>query len=168
MRITEKYIYFWGEWPSNFHPAKFSVKFDGKEYTFHNSEQFFMFAKAKTFKDEKIAEQILREGIDPKKAKRLGRKVSNYDDKVWDKLRYKVMLKGNLCKYTQNEWLKKKLLDTAFEGKHFVEASIYDNIWAIGCSIEDAKDDKSNWNGLNLLGQVLDEVRERIKSEDIK
>ena len=168
MRITEKYIYFWGEWPSNFHPAKFSVKFDGKEYTFHNSEQFFMFAKAKTFKDEKIAEQILREGIDPKKAKKLGRKVSNYDDKVWDKVRYKVMLKANMLKYTQNEQLKKNLLDSKFDGKHFVEASIHDNIWAIGCSIEDAKDDQSNWNGLNLLGQVLDEVRERIKNEGIK
>ena len=165
MRVTDKYIYFWGDWPSNFQPVKFTIKFDGKTHTFHNSEQFFMFAKAMTFKDEKIAEQILREGIDPKKAKKLGRKVSNYDDKVWDKLRYKIMLKGNMCKYTQNEELKKKLLDPNFDGKHFCEASPKDRVWGCGLHENDPLiDDESNWLGQNLLGKVLDEVRERIKN----
>lgn len=165
MRITDKYIYFWGDWTSNFQPAKFTVKVDGKVCNFHNSEQYFMYIKAITFHDDKIAEQILREGIDPKKAKKLGRKVSNYDNDVWDKLRYRVMLKANMLKYTQNEQLKKNLLDPKFDGKHFVEASPFDNIWGIMCDERDAKDDQSNWNGLNLLGQVLDEVREKLSNE---
>lgn len=165
MRVTDKYIYFWGDWTSNFQSAKFTTKVDGKACTFHNSEQYFMYIKALTFHDEKIAEQILREGIDPKKAKRLGRKVSNFDNDLWDKLRYRVMLKANMLKYTQNEDLKKKLLDPKFDGKHFVEASIYDTIWAIGCCVDDAKDDQSNWNGMNLLGQVLDDVREKLLAE---
>lgn len=164
MRVTDKYIYFWGEWPSNFASAEFVTRFNGKEYNFHNSEQYFMFVKAMTFGDEKIASQILKEGIDPKRAKNLGRKVSNYDDKVWDKLRYKIMLKANMLKYTQNEHLKKYLLNPEYDGKHFVEGSSYDRVWGIGCDWRDAKDDKSNWSGLNLLGQILDEVRERLKT----
>ena len=168
MRVTDKFIYFWGEWPSNFQTSKFTTKFDGKERTFHNAEQFFMFTKAMTFKDYDIAEKIIKEGIDPKKARLLGRKVSGYNDEVWNEIRYKVMLKANMCKYTQNEDLKKKLLDRQFDGKHFVEASPIDIIWGIGVDERDAKDDRSNWLGQNLLGQVLDEVREKLKQDEQK
>lgn len=165
MKITDKYIYFWGEWLSNFENAPFITKVNGMVYKFYNSEQYFMFIKAKTFNDEKIANRILSEGIDPKRAKSLGRKVSNFDNKRWNELRYKVMKKANLLKYSQNKYLLEKLLDVKFDNKHFVEASPYDNIWGIKCSIEDAKDDKSNWNGQNLLGKVLDEVREILINE---
>ena len=164
MRVTDKYVYFWGEWPSNFASAEFVTRFNGKEYNFYNSEQYFMFVKAMTFGDEKIAAQILKEGIDPKRAKSLGRKVSNFNDEKWSKIRYKVMVKANMCKYTQNEHLKKYLLNPEYDGKHFVEASNFDIVWGIGVNEYDAKDDQSNWLGQNLLGKCLDDVRERIKN----
>lgn len=166
MKITEKYVYFWGEWLSNFTNAPFTTKVNGKEHKFYNSEQYFMFLKAITFDDEKIANRILTEGIDPKRAKNLGRKVSNFDNEKWDRVKYKIMKKANMLKYTQNQHLLNKLLDKQFDNKHFVEASPYDEIWGIKCSVEDAKDDKSNWNGQNLLGQVLDEVRETLINEN--
>ena len=79
MRVTEKCVYFWGDFPSNWYPARFTVDRDGKELEFFNSEQYFMYEKAVVFGDEETAMKILFEGKDPKRAKTLGRQVKNYD-----------------------------------------------------------------------------------------
>jgi hypothetical protein len=63
------------------------------------------------------------------------------------------------CKFSQNDNLKTTLI----KHENFVEASPYDRIWGIGLSETDPKiHDSSNWNGLNLLGQVLNDVRKTI------
>jgi ribA/ribD-fused uncharacterized protein len=121
-----------------------------------------MYVKAITFKDYKTSERILKEGISPRIAKDLGRLVKNYDDKVWDEKRYQVMLDANILKFTQHKESRDILLNPKFDGKHFVEASPYDGIWGIRCGENEALDDESNWNGRNLLGKVLDEVREKL------
>jgi ribA/ribD-fused uncharacterized protein len=163
MRVTDKHVYFWGEFLSNWYPARFTEARDGKTLEFFNSEQYFMYEKAKAFGDEETAMRILFEGKDPKQAKSLGRKVKGYSDEVWDKMRYKVMVRANLLKYLQNKDLEKLLLNEEFDGKNFVEASPYDRIWGIGCDEASALDDESNWNGQNLLGKALDEVRSILK-----
>ena len=165
MRVTDKHVFFWGEWPSNWYPCHFTVNHDGKELEFFNSEQYFMWVKAITFGDKEIAEQILQKGKNPKTAKALGRKVKNYDDSVWNEKRFEVMLNANMLKYTQNADLNSLILSKKFDGKKFVEASPFDGIWGIKCCEVEALDDESNWNGLNLLGKVLDEVRNRLLSE---
>jgi len=163
MRVTDKHVYFWGEFLSNWYPARFTEAREGKTLEFHNSEQYFMYEKAKAFGDEETAMRILFEGKDPKQAKSLGRKVKGYSDEVWDKMRYKVMVRANLLKYLQNKDLEKLLLNEEFDGKNFVEASPIDRIWGIGCDEATALDDESNWNGQNLLGKALDEVRDILK-----
>ena len=163
MRVTEKHVFFWGEFPSNWHPARFVVERDGKQLEFFNSEQYFMYEKAMVFGDEVTAMRILFEGKDPKKAKSLGRQVKNYDDKVWEKVRYQIMVYANMHKYLQNKELREKLLSEEFDGKKYVEASPLDGIWGIKCDEATALDDESNWNGLNLLGKALDEVRSALK-----
>ena len=163
MRVTEKHVFFWGEFPSNWHPARFVVERDGKQLEFFNSEQYFMYEKAMVFGDEVTAMRILFEGKDPKKAKSLGRQVKNYDDKVWEKVRYQIMVYANMHKYLQNKELREKLLSEEFDGKKYVEASPLDGIWGIKCDEATALDDESNWNGLNLLGKALDEVRNILK-----
>lgn len=162
MKVTDKHVFFWGEWPSNWYPCIFNAEYEGKEYTFYNSEQYFMFVKAKTFGDEENALKILLEGKNPKKAKTYGRMVKNYDDEKWNEIRYKVMVDANMAKYSQNDELKNLLLSDEFNGKGFVEASPIDGVWGIKCSEEDALDDESNWNGQNLLGKALDEVRDKL------
>ena len=122
-----------------------------------------MYEKAVVFGDEVTAMRILFEGKDPKKAKTLGRQVKNYDDKVWEKVRYHIMVYANMHKYLQNKELRDMLLNEEFDGKKFVEASPFDGIWGIKCDEATAKDDESNWNGLNLLGKALDEVRSVLK-----
>ena len=163
MRVTDKCVYFWGEFLSNWYPARFTEAREGKTLEFFNSEQYFMYEKAKAFGDEEIAMRILFEGKNPKQAKSLGRKVKGYNDEVWNKMRYKVMLRANLLKYLQNKDIEKLLLNEEFDGKNFVEASPIDRIWGIGCDEATALDDESNWNGQNLLGKVLDEVRDILK-----
>ena len=164
MKVTDKHVFFWGEFPSNWHPCIFNVNHNGESLTFFNSEQYFMWVKAITFGDEEIAKEILLTGKNPKTAKALGRKVKNYDDKTWNDIRYKVMVEANMLKYSQNPGLKAQLLNKEFDGKHFCEASSYDKIWGVGMTENNPLIlDENNWLGQNLLGKVLDEVRENLK-----
>lgn len=165
MKITDKHVFFWSGVFSNWHPCEFKVETEGQDITFFNSEQYFMYMKAKLFGDDEIAAEILHKGVDPKTAKDLGRKVKNYDDKVWNEKRYQVMVDACYLKFSQSETLKKKLLDKKFEGKGYVEGSPVDKVWGIGVHWRDASDDESTWNGQNLLGKALDEVRERLLKE---
>ena len=66
-------------------------------------------------------------------------------------------------KFSQNESLKKKLLNPKWSAQGFVEGSPYDRSWGIGVHYKGASDDESTWRGENLLGKVLNEVRELLK-----
>ena len=166
MRITDKHIFFWGEWPSNWYKCHFTVEHNGKTLEFFNSEQYFMWMKAITFGDEETAEKILSKGKNPKTAKALGREVKNYDDNVWNEKRYQVMVDACYFKFSSNEELKSNILSDEFNGKHFVESSPIDKIWGVGLGENNPMiDDENNWKGTNLLGKALDEVRERLQNE---
>jgi hypothetical protein len=166
MKITDKHVFFWRSAFSNWHISPFVAEIEGKKLEFTTSEQYFMYVKAITFKDYETAERILKEGISPRIAKDLGRLVKNYDDKVWDEKRYQVMLDANILKFTQHKESRDILLNPKFDGKHFVESSPVDRIWGVGLGENDPLIvDEKNWRGRNLLGKVLDEVRERLLKE---
>ncbi len=166
MRVTDKHVCFWNEWPSNWHPAEFDIEVNGVNCHFYNTEQYFMYMKAIVFGDEEIAKQILEDG-NPRKVKALGRKVQNYDDAVWNEKRYQIMLKANVAKFSQNEDLKQMLLSPEYEGHGFVEASPYDKVWGVRMFESNPDiDDETKWKGLNLLGKILDETRRIIVEED--
>lgn len=162
MKITDKHIFFYTEWPSNFKETSFEWEAFGEKNRFFCTEQAFMWAKAKYFNDEDSAKKILA-ADSPMKCKRLGRLVKGYDDKKWNLVRYSFMLEANVCKYVQDKTLQAKLLDKRFDGKTFVEASPTDCIWGIGLSENNPEvDDESKWHGKNLLGKVLTEVRDQL------
>ena len=93
--------------------------------------------------------------------KALGRKVSGFDQHIWDERKFDIVVAGNLLKFRQNMTCQRFLIRTA--DKILVEASPYDRIWGIGLSEEDARlMDPSEWPGQNLLGKALMLVRERI------
>lgn len=166
MRVTDKHVCFWKEWPSNWHPAEFDIEVNEVQCHFYNTEQYFMYMKAIVFGDEEIAKQILEER-DPKKVKALGRKVQNYDELVWNDKRYQIMLRANVAKFSQNEDLKQLLLSPEYEGHGFVEASPYDKVWGVRMYESNPDiDDETKWKGLNLLGKILDETRRIIIEED--
>ena len=74
------------------------------------------------------------------------------------------MLKGNLAKFGQNPELKQRLLDTG--DALLAEAEEYDSIWGIGLGMEDENNQNpENWNGQNLLGFALMQVRQKLARE---
>lgn len=163
MKITDKHVLFWGEEFSNFYPCEIKYEENGETFTFPSSEHMFMWLKAKAFGDDEAAEKILN-AEHPKDARKIGRTVRNFDEKVWTEIRYEKMLCAVTLKFYQNEDLKKYILSEEFEGKHFVEASPFDRIWGIGYDEYHINADKEEkWNGLNLLGKCLDEVRDSLK-----
>ena len=123
---------------------------------FNCAEQYMMAHKALLFGDDKIYQKIMETSL-PGKMKFLGRLVKNFDPVVWKKERYKIVYRVNLHKFEHNEDILKILKNT--ENSIIAEASPYDKIWGIG--VKKSKNlTKNDWDGLNLLGEVLMEVRE--------
>ena len=162
-----KYLFFWGHQPSNdgsitkaclsqWWMADFKIETD----TYCCMEQYMMAEKAKLFEDKEILEKIMV-SKHPKQIKELGRKVKNFNEEIWEKKRYSIILNGNYAKFLQNKNLKQFLLQT--KNRVLVEASPYDKIWGIGMSVDDKHiDNPLEWNGQNLLGFALMEVREEL------
>ena len=156
-RETDTHLYFLRGVLSNF--EKCYIKYKG--HLFATTEQAFMWEKAIFFNDHESASKILREE-NPAKAKKLGREVKNFDDSKWSKVCYEIMYLINYEKYFQNTRLKNILLNTG--DKMIIEANPKDTRWGIGLSAEDDRVlDESQWQGENLLGKVLMELRKDLK-----
>lgn len=163
-----EYICFWGHHPkkdgsitkscfSQWWKSSFNI--GHVKYLF--MEQYMMAEKARLFGDKEIEEKIMSSN-NPKEIKGLGRKVKGFDEKIWNNIKYSIVVNGNYNKFMQNEKLKTFLLST--EDKILVEASPYDNVWGIQMSENDANiKNPELWRGENLLGFALMEVRNEIR-----
>ncbi|TFK17159.1 DUF1768-domain-containing protein [Coprinopsis marcescibilis] len=171
----EDCVFFWKTneihgWGSQWYPSKFTatIKLNGKEETveFPSAEHWMMIQKALLFSDFEMARTMLGVKGDSQKhmteIKALGRKVANFDEKVWVDNRERIVLEGSLHKFRQNEELKEALLATGV--KTIIEASPRDRIWGIGFGEKNSLSQKDRW-GLNLLGKALEEARTILKQE---
>lgn len=149
-----KYKFFWNGPFSNWHKSEF----DYLGIWFNCAEQAMMYEKAMLFDDTEIAEKILQSS-EPSEQKKLGKKVKNFDGKIWDGTKVQIVKEILKCKFSQNDDLYDELL--RYEGSEFVEASPYDRIWGIGYSEQDALDNINNW-GENLLGKILTELSQEL------
>ena len=139
---------------SNWYLSDFKVD----SIQFSSMEQYMMYKKAIVFNNTKIAKEIL-ETTDVSKIKTLGRQVSNYNDTYWNGVRQIIIYKGLFEKFSQNEDLKKRLLNTGND--ILAECAVQDKIWGIGLSMKDVNRwDMEKWRGQNLLGFALMMVRE--------
>ena len=120
-----------------------------------------MAKKAELFKDDIVLEKILQ-AKSPAEAKKFGREVKNYNETIWLAARFEIVKQGNYHKFSQNSELKTFLLNT--KDRVLVEASPVDAIWGIGMA-SDHKNalNPAKWQGLNLLGFALMEVRDELK-----
>lgn len=137
-----------------------NVEFKVGRVSFGCAEQYMMAEKALLFGDEEIYNQCLKK-MHPKEYKALGRAIANFDETLWNEKKVDIVLEGNMAKFSQNKELKQYLLNT--KSKIIVESSPYDKIWGIGL----AKDHENAmnpalWQGENLLGFILMEVRDRL------
>lgn len=137
-------------------------------FAFHNCEQYMMFQKASLFKDDRIKQKIIQEH-NPKNIKKLGREVKNFNNETWNLYKEFVVYQGNLLKFSCNEDLKEKLLNTG--NKVLIETSPFDSVYGIGLdyygrSLNKQQFDLFNvddWQGSNLLGFALMQVRDELK-----
>lgn len=156
MGVGESYIMEWSDWYEGL---------DAKE----QKEYQCLFPEPITWKgyweDEEIRKEILGCSA-PEQIKALGRKVRNFDETVWDKVKYSIVLNGNYLKFSQNPELREFLLATG--DTILVEASPYDTIWGIGMSAKSENaENPMKWRGHNLLGFALMEVRDEICYMDV-
>ena len=98
----------------------------------------------------------------PAEAKKLGRKISNFNSTIWNEHKYEIVKKANFLRFSQHTDLNEFLLKT--NERVLVEASSVDAIWGIGLSQDDPDAQQPNlWQGENLLGFALMEVRDELK-----
>ncbi|EAC4527448.1 NADAR family protein [Listeria monocytogenes] len=164
-----KYIFFWGHQPAEdgkISKSCFSqwwicsFKVDGVEY--NCAEQFMMAEKAKLFNDMEMREKILA-AKHPKQAKDFGRLIRGFQEDIWLKNRFNIVMRANQAKFSQNEELKKFLMQT--KNRILVEASPVDKIWGIGMAADNKNvENPLYWKGLNLLGFALMAVRDELEN----
>jgi len=155
-------IYFWKPYEkygcfSQWYRSDFTVE----NNTFNCCEQYMMYQKALLFNDYRTAQLILKEKL-PKKQKNLGRRVKNFDEKVWNKCKGKIVFKANIYKFCSNMKLKAILLTT--KNEEICEASPFDSIWGIGISQKDAESGIP-YKGENLLGKCLENLRRNLQAD---
>ena len=166
------YLCFWGHTPkaadsvdkscfSQWFPAPFSV--DGHEYA--TAEHCMMAQKALLFGDDDVFAQVLQAAT-PKQAKDLGRQVRGYQEDIWQAQRFAIVKAANLAKFSQHSQLQSFLL--ASGDLVLVEASPVDHIWSIGLAADHAHAREPNkWQGLNLLGFALMQVRDALQQREV-
>jgi len=165
-----KYLFFWGHREgrqgvtsscfSQWYGAPFSV--DGRRYP--TAEHFMMAEKAALFGDESVRAQVLL-APNPGAAKALGRQVRGFDEATWTRERFSIVVRANEAKFSQNPPLRDFLLGTG--SRILVEASPVDRIWGIGLAQDDERvHNPHRWDGLNLLGFALMQVRQKLRVDE--
>jgi ribA/ribD-fused uncharacterized protein len=141
---------------SQWHATRFTLH----DRTFVTAEQWMMFAKAMLFGDETRASAIMATD-DPAEQKRLGQRVADFDQTLWDHWKVDIVFQGNLAKFQQNGGAARQLAGTG--SALLVEANPRDWIWGAGLAADDpAFGDPAQWRGTNLLGRILTKVRDEI------
>lgn len=156
-REEEDDIFFQGEESpfSNFYPSTIT---DEEGRVFHNLEQAFQFKKAMRHGKILLANKIARTR-NPVVVKRLSKKIQ--PSKEWRQVEQDIMAELLMAKFSQNGDLAKVLLQT---GEKQLHEATTDRIWAIGCGLSSRALTNEEWKGKDLLGQLLENTREAIRS----
>ncbi|MCM2515994.1 NADAR family protein [Streptomyces griseoincarnatus] len=163
-----RYLHFWGHRPlpdgsigasclSQWWPSPFTV--DGVEYA--TAEHWMMAAKARLFGDAEGERRVLAAGH-PSAAKNAGRLVRGFDEEVWRRERFGIVVEGSVHKFAAHGELRSFLLGTG--DRVLVEASPVDRVWGTGLAADaEGASDPVRWRGPNLLGFALMEARRRLR-----
>lgn len=161
-----KYLFFWGHREGKNQVSKaclsqwYESPFEDGRHVYKTAEHFMMAEKARLFGSKNKVQEILA-AENPGKAKSIGRTIDNFDQVVWDKHKFDIVVRGNVKKFEQNTHLKKFLITTGHQ--ILVEASPVDKVWGIGLAAEDPSiENPEHWKGKNLLGFALMVVRQQL------
>jgi ribA/ribD-fused uncharacterized protein len=118
---NHNYLFFYSQDSpfSNFYSVSFQ---DENGVHFFSSEQCMMYGKAVLFGDEEAQVKIMETPTDSSRTcKLLGRRVKNFDEKVWVEHAEKIVENACYHKFTQNRKLKRELLNTG--DRELIEAA---------------------------------------------
>ena len=143
---------------SQWYPSPFSVN----EIVYKSAGQWMMARKALLFGDREAYRKIL-EADRPDQVRCFGTDIENFDETKWSEWKYEIVREGNFHKFNQNKKLRSFLMSTG--DAVLAEANPFDKVWGIGLSA-DAKyvQDPYAWEGTNLLGFALMEIREYFRN----
>jgi ribA/ribD-fused uncharacterized protein len=165
-----KYLHFWGHRAradGQVGPSCLSQwwlsPFTVAGVTYGTAEHWMMAAKARLFGDAEAEHRVLA-AEHPSLAKKAGRMVRGFDEHIWERERYGIVVEGSVHKFTAHADLREFLLGTG--DRVLVEASPMDRVWGIGLAANDeAATDPERWRGPNLLGFALMAARGRLREE---
>lgn len=142
---------------SNMHEAPMQIN----GITFPTVEHYFQWSKAKQFGDATASEKIMKTPS-PKSVKALGKKVVGFKEDEWNEKKDQIMRTALKAKFTQHPELLAKLRST--KDRPIGEANPRDKYWGIGTSSDTSKaKDPAKWPGKNVLGKLLEELRNELK-----
>ena len=155
--VNERIVYFFGATSplSNFHAALFRLD----EQVFTTVEQAFLSRKAKLFLDDVAYDGICHEK-NPFALRELSMKIRNFDKKKWADVTEANMYDAYMAKFRQNSYYCELLFGT--QDATLAYCSPKDMHWGTGCP---RGTPRSEWKGLNRLGEVLEQVRFDIAHE---
>lgn len=167
--LSPKFLFFWGQHKKHGETVGkfcfsqwFELPFTVDNVVYKTAEHWMMAQKALLFNDHKAYERIIS-AVKPGEVKDIGRRVAGFDESKWNEKRYEIVNEGNMHKFMQNPKYREYLIKT--HDRVLVEASPVDAIWGIGLAHDNEKAENINeWQGLNLLGFALMEVRDNIKA----
>ena len=170
---TPEYIFFWGHSSREPHPGCFSnwfpLKFEYNGLDYPSAEHFMMMEKARCFGDNHMLAKMNTGRLTrahPGHVKALGRQVRNFDQDVWEAHIWEPMVDALVNKFSQHDEFMEYILSTG--DAVLVEASPYDRVWGIGMlDSDEGINDPRNWKGRNLLGFVLMEARDIIRTMEV-
>ena len=144
---------------SNYYPCE--IQHNGQ--IFNCSEQGYQYAKAKYFHDNDTARMIMNETV-PSKMSTLGKSVKGYQQNKWLEHAPDILKQINEAKFAQNAEVRQFLLST--NDKKLGEASL-DPFFGTGVHLHSrTTTDENTWTGKNIMGSILDKIRQNYKSID--
>jgi ribA/ribD-fused uncharacterized protein len=133
---------------SNF--AAYPIEMGGK--TWPTSEHYFQAQKLQN----PAHREAIRKTNSPMEAARMGRDRTKKLRRDWESVKRGVMRDAVLAKFTQHDDLREVLLSTG--DAKLVEHTANDSFWGDG----------GDGSGRNMLGQILMEVREKLRKRDVE
>ncbi len=141
------------------HSSFAKCEFTEDGYTYTSLEQYIVRRNALIVNDSVLARRVM--GIDdPATIKSLSK--GKFDSIDLD-TKQNTVKKGMLLKYSQNDDLLELLKDTGTTV--LAESNPFDKTWGTGLRITDANAHSQQWEGQNLHGKLLEEVRAELSGD---
>ncbi len=130
---------------------------------YSSTEKYIQMKKAELFNDTDTVSKIKAENS-PRVIKRLGGRVKNYSDSVWQENCEEIVSACVEVKFRTHKNAREALLET---GSKVIGEASRSTRWGVGLHIsDDAVLDRTKWTGANMMGNILMCLRGKLLNEE--